>query len=436
MKLNDSVKMAFSDLSRRKLRTALTSFGIAIGAILVIAMSGLGQGIQTITNDEIKQMDTFRDITVKPQQDLGSGKTKDKKIDQDALNKFKDIKDVSGVTASINTTVTDTKLDGKAGKTVNIKGDNLNFNMFMEGEKNQLKTNKKKFKKYGDSYIVAGSEIKQGDNTSVLVGQGYLNKIGIKNYKSVIGKTIEIKVQLPKMQGLVQKQPLVINAKVVGVVNKGFNDGENMIITADEMAAKIQEYYMNSKDYINTKGYDSVTVEAKSMDSVSKVNKEIKKMGYVTVSQEGYADRMNAVLIIFKVLLMAAGVVVLLVASIGVINTMSMAVYEKTKSIGIMKAQGASRGNIRTMFVVQSGSLGFVGAASGAVIAIVGGAIANKIIVANNIGGIEKGMNLIDIRISTVVFTIVFTVAVAMIAGLVPAGKAAKLNPVDSLRCE
>lgn len=437
MKLSDNIKMAFSDLNKRKLRTALTSFGIAIGATLVIVMAGLGQGIQTISNDQIKDMDMFREVVVKPQDNTAKkGNTKDKKIDQDMLNKFKRINGASDISASITTTASEVKIDNKMGKKVDVQGNNLNFSIVMGSEKNQLKGDKEKVKKYGYKYIIAGNSIKQGDNTSVLVGQGYLDKMGLKNYKNVIGKNIEIKVSLPKMQGIPVKEPLVIEAKVAGVVNKGYQSGKNVIITSDETAAKIQEYYMGTKDYITAKGYDSVTVEAKTMEDVAKVNKQIKKFGYVTQAYEGYADRMNSGLIIVKVLLTAAGIIVLLVASIGVINTMSMAVHEKTKSIGIMKAQGASKKNIRSMFVVQSGSLGLVGSVVGAIIALVGAAIANQVIVANKIGGIEKGMTLIDIRVSTVVFTIVFTVVVAMIAGLVPAGKAAKLNPVDSLRCE
>jgi len=238
------------------------------------------------------------------------------------------------------------------------------------------------------------------------------------------------------MQGIKEKEPLVIKAKVAGVVNRGYQPGNNAVITSDETAAKIQEYYMGTKDYLGAKGYDNVYVEAKTIKDIAKVNKQIKKMGYVTEASEGGADQMNSILTIVKVLLIAAGIIVLLVASIGVINTMSMAVHEKTKSIGIMKAQGASKKNIRSMFIVQSGSLGFVGSAVGSIIALIAAAIGNQVIIANKIGGIEEGMTLIDIRISTVIFTIIFTVAVAMVAGLVPAGKAAKLNPVDSLRCE
>lgn len=432
MKLIDCLKMAFSDLNKRKLRTSLTCFGIAIGTLLVIVMAGLGEGIQTISNDQIKQVDSFRTISI----NNSGNDNKSKKIDVDNLNKLKNIQGVSEVTASINTTATEITLQNKTSKKVDISGNNLNFPIFTDGEKNEINADKKKVKKYGSNPIIVGEIIQQSNKDSVLVGQGLLDNIGIKDYKSVIGNDIEIKVSFPKIEGVPQKNPLIIKSKIAGVVNRAFKNGGYTITSSDELASKIQDYYMNDSDYLNKHGYTNAQIEAKSMEEASAVNDSITKLGYKTESNVSQASQMNNMLTIVKVLLTAAGVIVLLVASIGVINTMSMAVYEKTKSIGIMKAQGASRKNIRRMFVVQSGSLGFVGAAFGTLIALITGAIINKILIVNKIGGFEPGMKMVDIRISTVIFTIVFTIIVAMIAGIIPARRAAKLNPVDSLRFE
>jgi len=432
MKLVDCIKMAFSDLNKRKLRTTLTCFGIGVGALLVIVMAGLGQGIQTISNDQIKQVDSFRTISL----NNSGNDSKIKKIDIDNLNKFKNINGVSEITASIDTRATEINLENKTAKNVDIVGNNLDFSIFTTGEKNEIKADKKKVKKYGSNPIIAGRIIEKNDSNSILIGQGLLNKLGIKDYKSIIGNTMEIKVSFPKIEGLPQKDPLVLKVEISGVVNKAFKNGGNIITASDELASKVQDYYMNSTDYLNKKGYTNAQIEANSMDNVSKVDDSIKKSGYTTQSQISYVNQMNNMMTIVKVLLTAAGVIVLLVASIGVINTMSMAVYEKTKSIGIMKAQGASRKNIRRMFVVQSGSLGFIGAAFGSIIALIIGTIVNKVLVMKQIGGFEEGMKIIDIRLSTIVFTILFTIVVAMIAGIIPARKAAKLNPVDSLRFE
>lgn len=436
MKLIDCIKMAFTDLNKRKLRTILTSFGIAIGAMLVILMSGLGQGIQTISNDQMKQMDTFKVINVQPKENSANNQSKDKKIDVATLNKFKGIKGVSNVLAAIDTTATEVSIDTKSAKKINIHGSNYNFPVFTDAEKNTLKSDKKKVKKYGSSKeIIAGSIINKNDKNSVLIGKSLLTKLGIKDYKNVIGKNIDIKVSFPKLEGIPEKTPLVLHLKVAGVVNSAYSLGKYTVTTSDEVAAQIQEYY-GTTDYINQKGYDTVSVECTAMADVTSVNNAITKIGYISNSQGSYADQMNSMLIIVKVLLTFAGVIVLLVASIGVINTMSMAVHEKTKSIGIMKAEGASKKNIRRMFVVQSGTLGLVGGTFGAIIAIVSGTIINKVLIAYNIGNLEAGMKIVDISISTVVFTMLFTIVVAMLAGVIPARKAAKLDPVDSLRFE
>lgn len=442
MKLSDCIKMAFSDLGKRKFRTILTAFGISIGTLLVILMGGFGQGVQKISMDQMKQMDMMRLITVTPYEyvaqraDKGNSNTKEKKIDTAAVKKFSEIKDVSGIQACIDTNISEVKLGNKTSQKVNFQGYNLDYNVFDKATENQYKLDKEKTKKYGYKPVIAGENMKKNDDNSVLIGKMLAKKLGIKDLKNVVGKEIEIKVAFPEIEGVQQKEPLVMKFKVVGVVNNLYSNGGNCITGSDHMAAKIQEYYMGGKDYINDKGYSKVWVEAKDMNSVTEVSSKIQKIGYAYNAQGSYAKQMDNMYFIFKMLLIAAGAVVLLVASIGVINTMTMAVHEKTKMIGIMKAEGASKRNIKRMFIVQSGSLGFLGAAFGTVTAIIAGVIINKVLVAYKVGGIEAGMKMVDIRTSMIVFTILFTIAVSMLAGFVPARKAAKLDPVDSLRCE
>ncbi|MCR3757402.1 ABC transporter permease [Clostridium felsineum] len=443
MKLSDCIKMAFSDLNKRKFRTVLTSLGISIGTLLVILLGGFGQGVQKISMDQMKQMDTMRLIRVEPFEHVNqkansnsAPSAKNKKIDQSTLNKLKKIRNVSGVQAYINTQVSQIKVGNKTAQKVSFEGYNLDFNVFSNANENQIKMDKEKSKKFGYKPIIAGEDLKKSEENSVLVGKGLVKKLGIENDKNIVGKEIEITVELPKMEGIQEKAPLVIKAKVAGVVNKLYENGGIEVTGSDSMAAKVQEYYMDSKDYINEKGYDMAIVEAKDMNSVSGVSGQIKKLNYTYNSNDNYANQMNNMYLIFKMLLIAAGVVVLLVASIGVINTMTMAVHEKTKMIGIMKAEGASRKNIKRMFIVQSGSLGFLGAILGTVVAVIAGEIINKLLILYKVKGIEEGMKMVDIRASIIIFTILFTVIVSMLAGFVPARKAAKLDPIESLRFE
>lgn len=434
MKISDCLHMSFSDLKKRRLRTILTALGISIGTMLIIFMAGFGQGIQKISYDKMRQFDSMKIIKVSPK--TNSKNQKFKKIDSSTLDTLSKAKDVSMITAFINTSAGKVEIGDKSAEEVNVQGNNLDYSIFTDAEQSDVKSDKKKSKKYGYKPIIEGNTIYRDESASVLVNERLLEKMKIKDYAGIIGKNMKIIISLPNVAGIEQKQPLAINVKISGIVNKVYRNGKNDIIVSDATAAKIQEYYMNDSGYISKKGYDGVEVEADSISSIENVSNSIKKMGYSQDSQIQYAKQMDNMLEILKAIFMAAGVIVLLVASIGVINTMTMSVYEKKKSIGIMKAEGASKKDIRRIFTVESGSIGFIGGIFGAVISIILELIINKVVVMYNIAEIESGMKIIDIRVSVVVFAVLFTIAVSVISAFLPARKAAKLDPVESLRCE
>lgn len=445
--LIDSVKMGFSDLKKRKFRTALTTFSIAIGTMLLIVMFGLGEGVQKIYNDNINNFSGYKIVTVnnreeaKPIKDANGRVSayesgKEKKIDRAVIDKIKSIDGVKSVVVTNESKFTDTKIGDKVGKKVTITGIDLDNVMFTETDMDSVKNDKKKSNKDSDEPIVAGKILTKGNNSEVLVGQKYLEKIGITDYKSVVGKEIELRVEFPKINNIEVKAPLLIKAKIAGVISSNYVQSSKIIASA-EFVAKVQEYYLDESDSLNKKGYSNVSIECKDLDVVNKVNDEVKKLGYETFAQTSNADQMNQMLTVVKAIFAAAGIIVLLVSAIGVINTMTMAVYEKTKSIGIMKAQGASRSHINIMFVVQSGVLGFIGGVVGSVLALIASLGLNKFVVAQLAKkGVEDITKLFYIPVWAVLVAIGFSVFICLIAGIVPARRAAKLNPVDSLRYE
>lgn len=445
--LIDSIKMGFSDLRKRKFRTALTASSIAIGTMLLIVMFGLGEGIQKIYNDNVSSFSGFKTVTVTNREEAkaikdANGKVtayesgNEKKIDRATIDKIKSIDGVKSVVVSNESKFTNTKIQDKTGKKVNIIGFDLENTIFTQSDIDSVKSTKKKSNKESDEPIVAGNTLAKGSNSEVLVGQKYLDKIGITDYKSVVGKEIELRVELPKIENIEVKAPLSVKAKIAGVVNSNYSLSSGLVASS-EFVAKIQEYYLEESDYLNKNGYSTVSIECKDLEVVNKVNDEVKKLGYETFAQTSNADQMNQMLTVAKAIFAAAGVIVLLVSAIGVINTMTMSVYEKTKSIGIMKAQGASRGHINIMFVVQSGVLGFIGGVVGSILALIASLGLNKFVIAQLAKkGVEDITKLFSIPVWAVLAAIGFSVLICLIAGIVPARRAAKLNPVDSLRYE
>ena len=442
--LIDSIKMGFSDLKKRKFRTALTVLSIAIGTMLLIVMFGLGEGVQKNLEEQTKQFSNNKVITVvnrDPSKEITAADGKptseqgrEKKIDASAVESIKKIKGVSAVTAQIDSKISTVKIGDKTGKQVSFVGRDANYTIFSQSVIDKVSSkNKTNFEP-----IVAGKTLDKSNTNSILIGQRYLEKMGITDINSVVGKNIELKLEIPTIEGSKVKEPLVINAKIGGIINKNYGDEGYQILAPVNMAAKVQEYTTGEKDYLNKKGYTKLSVECKDMSDVATVNDNInKKLIYGTYANIERSDTLGSTIAVVKGILIIAGVIVLLVSSIGVINTMTMTVYEKTKSIGIMKAQGASKKHINTMFLAQAGILGLLGGIVGSVIAVIASFGLDKFVIdqlkSNGSSEIEK---LFYTPIWAILMAIGFSILVCLIAGILPARRASKLNPVDSLRYE
>ena len=131
-------------------------------------------------------------------------------------------------------------------------------------------------------------------------------------------------------------------------------------------AKKLQEQYnkINDVDTTNTKSsYDNVSVKAESVEYVAEVEEAIQALGFAdTYSMESIRKPLEQQMSTIQMILGGLGAISLLVAALGITNTMIMSIYERTREIGVMKVLGCVVGNIRTMFLVEAGTIGFMGA--------------------------------------------------------------------------
>lgn len=456
MNIKDLIKMSFNDIKNKKLRSFLTILSLSIGTMLVIIMAGIGNGLTIRINTEVKELlGSSKLITVMPYEktdynlkvivNIGKESTdvsmpKEKKIDDEVLTKLKGISGVKDIAAVVNSKATFSKIGNKEGKSVDIIGFNPNYAVFNNEDKESLSKIKEKdrYNKATSEAIIAGSEFKWASKEEVIVGQRYLDKMDISDYKSVIGKEIELKFVLPSMEEGMEPKIASVKGVIVGVLNGDYPQSYGKsILMSSELAAELQSEIYGEGDYLKHQGYSSVIVNAESVDSVKAITSEISSMGYEFKSAVDTIDQLKNKTKVIDFIFVAAGVIVLFVATLSLVNTMTMSVQEKKKSIGIMRAVGASRSNITVVFLMQSAVMGFLGGVLGSIIGVGVAFSVNLVSKYNQIAkGVESPLKLISLPYWFIAAAVVFTVAMAVFAGTMPSRKAAKLDPVELLVCE
>jgi putative ABC transport system permease protein len=182
--------------------------------------------------------------------------------------------------------------------------------------------------------------------------------------------------------------------------------------------------------------YASLSVRVKSPSLVDATEKKIKDLGFSAFSLLDASKSLRIFFSVFDLLLGIFGSLALAVATLGIVNTLVMAILERRREIGVLKALGAADSDVKQLFFVEAGVMGLAGGVLGV---LLGWLIGQALTFATNI--YLKRQELPGVQISSVPLWLIagaigFAVLVSLIAGLYPASRAAKLNPVDALRYE
>ena len=172
--------------------------------------------------------------------------------------------------------------------------------------------------------------------------------------------------------------------------------------------------------------YSRLYVEVDKLENVEAVQKEISDMGFQAQSESEWIAQEQASLRSQQAMLGGVGAIALLVAAIGIANTMMMSIYERTKEIGIMKVLGCHLRVIRSLFMIEAAIIGFVGGVVGIAVSYIAGFIINKVS--------EPDTAVIDPLL--VPAALVFAVVISMAAGFVPSKRAMQLSPLAAIRNE
>ena len=400
MQLRDIAMLSTRAFKTNPARTWLTIAGMGVGTGAVVTLVGLGFGLQNIILEQIVFGETLLSLTVNPPPSKIVTITNQTVKDFKALANVKDVAPLASYPALVT-------IDGLTG------------NAFLQGADPA-------YFRFTGATPVAGEVFKEGEDAknanSVLLTKAVLKLFALKEPKDVIGKTASFRVFVPK-EGSDQSEEIPIDKqyKIVGVTNE-----ENFIaafITLGEMQAHIQ-----------VQTYEKAQVRVTKSDFLDATQALIVKKGFTVAALSKTVEQANKIFQGIQAVLAVFGGIALTVSAIGMFNTMTVTLLERTAEIGIMRTLGASSGDIQILFVAEAVIVGFLGGVMGILFGLTIGFSLNSVMnaAASHFGG--KSVSLFSFPIPFLLFIAIFSAIVGFMTGVFPARRAAKLNPLDAIR--
>lgn len=402
MKFYDALEFVFLSFSGEKFKTVMSSLGIIIGVAAIVVMLSVGEGLVTGVSSAFGDMD-LNMVQVIPGgfEPAGAGRP--------MKNAVLDDRDVSILEGVIG--VESVSPRRSTGALMEFRSDERSVGV--------VAITPSKESKIADT-IEAGRFLSDSDRSSVVLGYDIANKMF--DMKINPGSHIILTNSLTNTS---------IDYKVVGVLE----DVEQMSLLGGSSNSQIYITHSSMKNLLDIQEYSfsSINVWVKDPDTIAETIERMDKSlqrthrneKYTIFDQSGWLDSITEVLNQIKYGLGGIGAVALVVGGIGIINVMMLTVTERIKEIGVMKAVGANKGDIRTLFLIESGILGLV---SGLIGVFLGGGLAYLISVLGNFPS--------TVTLTSILIGLAFGVVTSVVAGVYPASRAARLDPVEALRAE
>jgi len=229
--------------------------------------------------------------------------------------------------------------------------------------------------------------------------------------------------------------------RVVGIIAESRSEADySMFMSLDDVTA-FNEWAQGRRINRTRDGYAMIAVKVADIDQVQEIAQTITEMGYQANTPMAFVEGINSYFIILQVIFGGIGAVSLLVAAIGIANTMAMAILERTREIGLMKAVGATNNNVLSVFLGEAAGIGFIGGLGGVLLGWASSKVLNVLAIsyytsqASQSGGPPPSV-VVFIPVWLPGFALAFATLVGLLSGLYPALRAATLVPVTALKYE
>lgn len=453
MRFSDIVRRSGRNLRQAKARTILTALAIGVGAFALTLTLAASNGAQSFVNRIIADnFDPSELIVTVDEAALGRGDTsKPQEYDEN----YGSVATESG--ASVQVKQLDDKDVEKLRSYKEVEqvreGILVNLAYISHGDSKKYVTNAADFNPAQNPELAAGKIAKPLQDGTILLPEAFVEPLKFKSAEDAVGKTVNIAVRKSVNVQSALNSGSIANAQDAEQLAK-----DNLVVKQYKVGAVLKKpttaqpgtelyIYMNNNDSneLNdtiTKGtpsyhrYTYVYAKVKDGDNSQKLKDfqaKLKEDGFVSQSVEETQKFLTQIIDVLKGIVAAFGLIAVVASIFGVVNTMYISVLQRTREIGLMKALGIRRRDVSRLFRLEAAWIGFIGGALGSLLAFGLGTALNPWITKTLELGDQK---LLMFSFPQIAVLILLLVLVATLAGVLPARKASKLDPIEALRTE
>lgn len=390
------VDIAFKNLFYKKLRTSLTIAGVFIGVGAVAFLLAFGFGLRDVVARQVVDSNSIRTVDVTP--------AKANLVQLNGENQQR-IKDTSGVLSVAPVYFYAAKANYANAETEGV-----------------LYGGSQEFIRLSSFKRVAGELPNfENDPKALFVNAAYLKAIGTREPQQIIGKEVEVSTTLPPVNGAESPQELSFTAVVRGVVESG--SGSELFVS-DSI---FQDAGVESASQLKVLVGDKADVPT--------VQKKVEALGFLSTSPLQTLEQINQIFGILNIVFLGFGGIGLLIATLGMFNTLTISLLERTKEIGLMVALGARHKDVKRLFIVEAVGLAILGGGLGVAGAYGLSTVVNMVL--NQLAqrrGVVDSFNLFSFPWWLILSLLGFSVLLGLLVVFLPARRAARINPIEALK--
>lgn len=404
MRVQDLAQLSTRMFKTNPLRTWLTILGMGVGTAAVVILVGLGFGLQQIILEQIVFGDSLLSLGVSATGAQGLTLT------PEVVNQFRN-----------QDGVVDAAPLARFPALITYKG--LTGNVFIQGVEPPYLRFAGITATYGEVFKEEDIE----DTTTIMLSPATLKLFGIadEDAESFIGEKVAFRLLVPADDGTEDVNEIILEKEYIV---RG--------ITKEAGVLNVMMMLPELRNYVGIDEFERVQVNVKDNETLPIVEAWLIEQGYRVTALSKTVEQASKIFQGVQAVLATFGGIALIVSAIGMFNTMTVTLLERTKEIGIMRTIGASPNDVKYLFVSESIVVGFLGGVTGILMGVGFGLSINLLlnVVAGQFGG--QAVSMFSFPLDFLAFIAIFSAGVGYLTGVFPARRASTLNPLDAIRYE